>query len=122
MQDYRTIIDIGANMGSFAVYAALTCPNAIIYCFEPEKQNFEILKKNIAINSLEPRVRAFQCAVASSNENREMAIGQSPLNSLVTKELSEDSNGPLHDATGNLQTKQTRNSRYAKDELRRSRI
>lgn len=84
MQDYRTIIDIGANMGSFAVYAALTCPNAEIYCFEPEERNFEVLTQNIAINSLEGRVRAFQCAVASSSGDRVMAIGESPLNSLVT--------------------------------------
>jgi len=86
MQDYRTIIDIGANMGCFTVYAALTCPNAEIYCFEPEERNFEVLTQNIAINSLEGRVRAFQCAIAASSGDREMAIGESPLNSLVPLE------------------------------------
>lgn len=85
MQNYRTIVDIGANMGAFGVYAALACPNAKIYCFEPEERNFEVLKRNIAVNSLETRVRAFQLAVASSNRDREMAIGSSPLNSLVVK-------------------------------------
>ena len=89
MQDYRTIVDIGANMGGFAVYAALSCPNAKIYCFEPEERNFGVLMQNIAINSLQERVRAFQCAVASSNENRAMAIGPSPMNSLVTKDACE---------------------------------
>ncbi len=84
MKDYRTIIDIGANMGSFAVYAALACPNAKIYCFEPEERNFRVLMQNIGINSLQKRVRAFQCAVASSSGDRPMAIGLSPLNSLVT--------------------------------------
>lgn len=88
MQDYRTIIDIGANMGCFAVYAAQTCPNAEIYCFEPEKRNFEILTHNIAINSLEGRVRAIECAIASSSGDREMAVGESPLNSLVPLETS----------------------------------
>src|SRR5690348_16146894 len=33
MEDYRTIVDIGANMGTFTVYAALKCPTAKIYCF-----------------------------------------------------------------------------------------
>lgn len=84
IQDCRTIIDIGANMGCFTVYAALTCPNAEIYCFEPEERNFEVLIKNIAINSLEVRVHAIQYAVASSNGDRVIAIGESPLNSLVT--------------------------------------
>ena len=83
MQDYRTIVDIGANMGSFSVYAAMTCPNAQIYCYEPEERNFEVLRNNITINSLERRVRTFQCAVASSSGDREMAVGDSPSNSLV---------------------------------------
>ncbi len=91
MQDYRTIVDIGANMGSFAVYAALTCPNSKIYCFEPEEQNFRVLMQNIAVNSLETRVRAFQCAVASNSGYRAMAIGPSPLNSLVATEACERS-------------------------------
>jgi FkbM family methyltransferase len=89
MQDYRTIVDIGANMGSFAVYAALVCPNSKIYCFEPEERNFGVLMQNIAINSLEERVHAFQCAVASSSGYRTMAIGPSPLNSLVKKDVWE---------------------------------
>lgn len=83
MQDYRTIVDIGANMGGFTVYAAQTCPNSKIYCFEPEERNFGILMRNIAINSLEARVHASQCAVASSTGYRAMAIGSSPTNSLV---------------------------------------
>jgi FkbM family methyltransferase len=84
--DYRTIVDIGANMGAFVVYAAQACPNAKIYCFEPEQRNFEILKRNIAVNSLGMRVSAFQLAVASSNGDRAMAIGSSPMNSLVANE------------------------------------
>jgi FkbM family methyltransferase len=88
LQDYKTILDIGANMGCFAVYAALACPNAEIYCFEPEERNFGNLKMNININSLDKRVHAINCAVASSTGSRELVIGESPLNSLVTLEAS----------------------------------
>lgn len=84
MQQFRTIVDIGANMGSFAVYAAQLSPNVKIYCYEPEQQNFAFLKQNIAINSLEGRVVAFQCAVASSSGQRNLAVGESPMHSLVT--------------------------------------
>jgi FkbM family methyltransferase len=83
MEDFKTILDIGANMGSFMVYAALKCPNAKIYCFEPEEQNFGFLSRNIAVNSLGTRVQAFRCAVAATNGDRELGIGDSPLNSLV---------------------------------------
>jgi FkbM family methyltransferase len=81
--DWQTIVDIGANMGSFAVYAAMTCPKARIFGFEPEERNFGYLSNNIAVNSLQNRVKLFQCAVASTAGEREMAIGESPLNSLV---------------------------------------
>jgi FkbM family methyltransferase len=84
LKGFRTIVDIGANMGSFAVYAAQSCPDAKIYCFEPEQQNFRLLKQNIEINELDGRVSAFQCAVASDNGRRELAVGESPLNSFHT--------------------------------------
>lgn len=81
LEGFRTIVDIGANMGSFAVYAAQSCPDARIYCYEPEQQNFGLLKRNIEINELEGRVSAFQCAVASNNGRRELTVRESPVNS-----------------------------------------
>lgn len=83
LSDLRTIVDIGANMGSFTIYAAMNYPKAKIYSFEPEKRNFGFLRQNIAINSLEKRVYTFQCAVSSSPGQREMTIRTSPLNTLV---------------------------------------
>ena len=41
------ILDIGANVGGFAVWAAYRWPHAKIYCFEPIKKNFELLLKNV---------------------------------------------------------------------------
>jgi biofilm PGA synthesis N-glycosyltransferase PgaC len=78
---FRTIVDIGAHMGSFAIYAAKSCPNARIYCYEPEEQNFNLLKQNIDINGLEGRVTAIQAAVAGTQDSRDLAVGGSLLNS-----------------------------------------
>jgi FkbM family methyltransferase len=75
----RTIVDIGANIGSFAVYAAQFCPEAKIYCYEPEPRNFGSLKQNIEINGLAGRVVAFQCAVASNNGRRDLAVTEGSL-------------------------------------------
>lgn len=80
----RTVVDIGANMGSFTVFAAMNYPDAQIYSFEPETHNFALLKQNIAINSLEKRVHSYQSAVASSSGARALAVHSSPLNTLVT--------------------------------------
>lgn len=82
MQQLETIVDIGANMGSFAVYAAQCCPKARIFCYEPEQRNVALLKQNINANALEGRVTAFQYAVASSDGQRDLKLGESPLNSL----------------------------------------
>jgi FkbM family methyltransferase len=76
-----TIVDVGANVGSFAVYAAQSCPQARIFCYEPEPQNFLRLRQNLRINGLEERVAAFQCAVSSSSDPRKLGVGHSQLNS-----------------------------------------
>jgi FkbM family methyltransferase len=85
LSDLRTIVDIGANMGSFTIFAAMNNPNATIYSFEPEKRNFDFLRQNVEINSLEKRVHTFPCAVSASAGQRKMAIRTSPLNTLVVE-------------------------------------
>ena len=77
---FRTIVDVGANVGSFAVYAAQSSPRARIFCYEPEEQNFQRLKRNLAINGLDGRVNAFRSAVASRSGSRKLAVSASPLN------------------------------------------
>jgi FkbM family methyltransferase len=81
VERFRTIVDIGANVGSFALYAAQSSPGARIFCYEPEQQNFQLLQQNIQINGLEGRVAAFQYAVASSSGPRNLGVGISQLSS-----------------------------------------
>jgi len=83
LENCRVIVDIGSNMGTFALYAALQCPAAKVHCFEPEPRNFATLQRNIALNSLQDRVLLYPCAVASSSGERDMAVTSSPLNTLV---------------------------------------
>jgi FkbM family methyltransferase len=40
----RTIIDVGANRGQFALLSLTVCPNARIISFEPAEQAFQVLK------------------------------------------------------------------------------
>ena len=44
----RTILDIGANIGAFALHYAAKWPAATIFCFEPVKENYDALVNNIA--------------------------------------------------------------------------
>jgi len=42
-----SIIDIGANVGGFAVWAHEYFDNAKIDCYEPIKENYNLLRQNI---------------------------------------------------------------------------
>jgi FkbM family methyltransferase len=44
----RIIIDGGANIGLFTIFAKNICPEAKIICVEPDPENFEALQKNAA--------------------------------------------------------------------------
>ena len=42
------ILDIGANVGSFAAWALERWPGCHVHCYEPLPDNFALLKKNLA--------------------------------------------------------------------------
>jgi FkbM family methyltransferase len=51
----RTVIDIGANVGQFAVAAAMRFPEAVVHCYEPLPECFDALKNTAAkFLSLQP--------------------------------------------------------------------
>jgi FkbM family methyltransferase len=46
-KDKMTIVDIGANVGLFALYMLMTTVAGTIHCFEPAPASIELLKRNI---------------------------------------------------------------------------
>lgn len=60
------IIDIGANVGLFSLYAALRFRNPNIYAYEPLTANIKLLNENTTMNSRFLTVHAFQKAVSNS--------------------------------------------------------
>jgi FkbM family methyltransferase len=57
-----TVIDIGANIGVYALFAAFSGAKDV-YAFEPSASSYEVLTKNIVANGLEPIIRAKCVAV-----------------------------------------------------------
>lgn len=45
-----TIVDIGANIGSFSVWAARQATKGVVYAFEPDEHNFALLQTNVERN------------------------------------------------------------------------
>lgn len=62
----EVLLDIGANVGMYTIYAAVLC-DATVFACEPESQNYGILGMNIALNRVDRRVTAW-CVAASDTE------------------------------------------------------
>lgn len=52
------LLDCGANVGMYTIWAAAT-KGARVYALEPEAQNYALLNRNILINGLVDRVKAY---------------------------------------------------------------
>jgi FkbM family methyltransferase len=58
------LYDVGANVGLYSLYAALT--GARVIAFEPEAQNYALLNRNIHANALQEKVSALNVAAGDS--------------------------------------------------------
>jgi FkbM family methyltransferase len=68
--DAQCIVDLGANWGAFALYAAARAPAARIFCIEPSPDEHPRLLRNLAANGLDGRVTAWPLAVAGEPGTR----------------------------------------------------
>lgn len=63
LADTGIVVDLGANIAAFSIYAVSLSPKAIVYAVEPEPNNMEILRRNIELGGLEERIIPIQKAV-----------------------------------------------------------
>lgn len=73
----RLILDAGANIGLFAVWASQVAPRARIFSLEPWPSTFERLTRNLEINGLADRVVAAKVALAGRSGWRELLGSES---------------------------------------------
>lgn len=66
-----TIVDIGANVGLFALYMKEIRPDCDIHCFEPVAQTQALLKKNIEVHQ---RITIHPYALSNFSGNRVINI------------------------------------------------
>jgi FkbM family methyltransferase len=71
----KVFIDIGANIGIATIIMAKLNPESIVYTFEPFKEVYELLIKNIELNNL-TNVRAFNMAVTDKNGYMELLVNK----------------------------------------------
>lgn len=86
IRNETVIVDIGANIGVFSIYAATHAKNATVYAFEPVLANYELLIQNISKNDLNNRIRAFNLGCASESGKRNIYLSSCTLHSLVDEQ------------------------------------
>jgi FkbM family methyltransferase len=65
ISDGDIVIDIGANIGIFSLFAASN--GARVYAFEPNAEAFAILRKNVEENNLGNIIKIFEYAISDHN-------------------------------------------------------
>jgi FkbM family methyltransferase len=69
------IVDLGASVGVFSVYAASTAENVQVYAYEPMPASFALVQENIRLNGQGGSVKAFNYAVGGETGDRELFVG-----------------------------------------------
>jgi FkbM family methyltransferase len=65
-QSDEVLVDIGANVGMYTIWAAKT-RGMRVYAFEPESQNYALLYKNIVLNGMSDQVVAYCLALSDES-------------------------------------------------------
>ncbi len=67
------VLDIGAHIGFFSVFAALRAKEGHVYSFEPAPANFEMLQENIRLNGIK-NITPINKAISQKGGTREFII------------------------------------------------
>lgn len=83
IEDNAIIVDIGANLGGFSVYAAYGKKQSRVYAYEPMPKNYDLLLENIKLNHLEDRIIPYKLGIGSQSGKRQLFLGEgSPFHTL----------------------------------------
>lgn len=66
--ELHTIVDIGANIGTFSLACAERFPTSKIFCYEPVPHTYIQLERNVSINGLAKRISTHNAAVVGAED------------------------------------------------------
>jgi len=91
IKDDYIVIDIGAHIGIFSVFAAFHAKKGLVYSFEPEKENFLMLKENVKLNRMN-NVKIFNYGISSHKGEGKLYISNFNKAAHSTKIIESNSN------------------------------
>jgi FkbM family methyltransferase len=73
--DNSIVLDLGAHIGVFTIYATTTARNVVVYAYEPYPDSGTALRRNVRLNRREETVHCFDAAVTSETGTRSLYGG-----------------------------------------------
>ena len=64
IQPHWNVVDIGAGLGDYTIYAACAQPKSMVFAFEPFPESFALMHRNLELNSVH-NVKAFDQAIGT---------------------------------------------------------
>lgn len=86
IKSYFTVIDIGAHIGVFTVYAAKQAKK--VFSYEPSPETFTLLKRNIEINNIK-NASIYNYAVLDKKGKTKLFFGNTSMEDSLYKETNE---------------------------------
>jgi FkbM family methyltransferase len=71
----EVLVDVGANVGMYTIWAAKT-RGVRVFAFEPEAQNYALLNRNVLLNGLGDRVKAYCLALSDADGFSELHLSE----------------------------------------------
>lgn len=85
------VVDIGANIGIFSLYAAF-CGAKKVYSYEPNQKNYDVLVHNIKINGLEGTIKPHKLIVSAvAGQRMKFPLSSGPYNRIIPNEDTTNS-------------------------------
>lgn len=93
---YWQVVDVGAAIGQFSIFAAVCLPQAHVEAFEPSGVNTDTLRRNIKRNGVEDRVAVHQMALSNRKDMARFATApRTWMSQLLDAGSSGDSDSEL---------------------------
>jgi FkbM family methyltransferase len=89
------IVDVGAAIGQFSLFAATCLPDATVHAFEPSSANVATLQRNIARNGAGARVFVHQAALSNRRETARFETAPKTWMSQLSETCGDDRQSEL---------------------------
>ena len=102
-----TIVDVGANIGSFSIYAAQQSPQGKIIALEPDAENYQLFKENLELNQSKNVVplnmalysKEGEMSLSMEGANASLVFGDKQIDSQLVQTISLKKIMSDHDIT-----------------------